>query len=395
MAIPKTSPANGSTHVADLDASKLIVNLADTLKPIPEDPHFGEHKTDHMLVVNYDPATGWSVPKIKPYGPLTLDPASSCFQYCPNVFEGMKAYLGPNGEPRLFRPERNMERLNRSAQRVALPPFNADELLVLIKRLVMIDRRWIPTKEWYSLYIRPTIIGTRTALGVAASDSALLYVFMTPSGPYFGNNTGGIPLLAVSKTVRSWPGGTGGHKLGLNYAPGFLTQRLAAKDGYAQILWLLPTGMDKEERITEAGAMNFFVVLKLDDGGVDIVTPPLDGTILPGITRRSCIELLEAHTAQRTVLPGVPATQRLHTSERPITMRDLAAWLNEGRLVEAFGVGTAVAVLPIGRIGYEGKDLVLPSEKGLGQVGKALLERMLDILTGRFEWEGWSEVCEV
>jgi len=128
---------------------------------------------------------------------------------------------------------------------------------------------------------------------------------------------------------------------------------------------------------------------------VDIVTPPLDGTILPGITRLSCIELLEAHTAQRTILPGIPATQRLHTHERPITMRELAAWSDEGKVVEAFGVGTAVLVLPIGRVGYEGKDLVLPSEEGLGAVGKALLERVLDIQMGRFQWEDWSEECKV
>ncbi|GLB36823.1 putative class-IV pyridoxal-phosphate-dependent aminotransferase family protein [Lyophyllum shimeji] len=392
-ATAKTSPPNGAAHIAELDASKLIVNLAETLKPIPEDAHFGEHKTDHMLVVSYEPTTGWSAPEIKPYGPFTLDPSSSCFQYCPNVFEGMKAYVGPNGEPRLFRSNKNMERLTRSAERVALPPFDEKELLVLIKRLVMIDKRWIPTKEGHSLYIRPTIIGTRTALGVAASDSALLYVFMTPTGPYFDSSAGGIPLQAVSKTVRSWPGGTGGHKLGLNYAPGFLPQRVAAKDGYVQILWLLPH--EGEERITEAGAMNFFVVVKRDDGDLDVVTPPLDGTILPGITRLSCIELLQAHTEGRTVLPGIPATQRLYTHERPITMRELAAWTEEGKVVEAFGVGTAVAVLPIGRIGHEERDLVLPSQEGLGVVGKALLRRVLDIQTGRFEWEGWSEVCEV
>ncbi|KAF5376854.1 hypothetical protein D9615_007289 [Tricholomella constricta] len=398
MAIEKTPLAaplamNGSAHLAELDASRLVVTLAKTLQPLPENPHFGEIKTDHMLMATYEPKTGWSAPEIKPYGPISLDPASSCFQYCPNVFEGMKAYRGPNGEPRLFRPKLNMERLARSAERVALPPFDTNAVLTLIKRLVAIDARWIPTKPGHSLYIRPTIIGTRAALGVAASDSAMLYVIMTPTGPYFNTaNAKGIPLLAVGTTVRSWPGGTGGHKLGLNYAPGFLPQRLAAEQGYSQILWLL----GDDHKITEAGAMNFFAVVARDDGDLDVVTPPLDGTILPGLTRLSCLALLDAHTARRTVLPGLRPALRLHTHERALTMPELAAWSAEGKLLEAFCVGTAVAVAPVGRIGWEGKDLVMPSEEtGLGEVGKALLERVLDIQTGRVEWEGWSVVCEV
>ncbi|KAG5650720.1 hypothetical protein H0H81_011267 [Sphagnurus paluster] len=394
MAIEKNvlSLFNGDSHVAELDTSKLIITLAKNLKPVTEDVQFGETKTDHMLVINYEPETGWSAPEIKPYGPISLDPASSCFQYCPNVFEGMKAYLGPNGEARLFRPKKNMERLARSAERVALPPFDTEALLILIKRLVTIDARWIPARPGHSLYIRPTIIGTRSALGVAASDSAMMYVIMTPTGPYFKTDAKGISLLAVGSTVRSWPGGTGGHKLGLNYAPGFLPQRIAAKQGYSQILWLL----GDDHKITEAGAMNFFVVVQRDDGDLDIITPPLDGTILPGLTRLSCLALLDAHTAHRTVLPNLPPTLRLHTHERPLTMPELAAWSAEGKLLEAFGVGTAVAVAPVGRIGWEGKDLVLPSEnRGLGDVGRALLDRILDIQTGKVAWEDWSETCDV
>jgi len=343
-----------------------------------------------MLVVTYEPATGWSAPEIKPYGPLSIDPASSCFQYCTNVFEGMKAYIGPNGEPRLFRPDNNMERLVRSVERVALPPFDTDALLTLIKRLVTIESRWIPSEPGYSLYIRPTVIGTRSALGVAASDSSMIYVLLSPCGPYFRGDVKGIPLLAVGESVRSWPGGTGGHKLGLNYAPGFLPQRIAAEQGYSQILWLL----GDDPRITEAGAMNFFAVVQRDDGELDIVTPPLDGTILPGITRASCLSLLDAHTAGLLTLPGILSTQRLNTHERIITMSELTAWSNQGKLLEAFGVGTAVIVAPVGRIGWEGKDLVLPSEeKGLGIVGKALWERLVDIQSGKVEWEGWSVPC--
>ncbi|KAH9487398.1 Branched-chain-amino-acid aminotransferase, mitochondrial [Psilocybe cubensis] len=393
MAIDHTQKTNGAApHHAELDASKLVVTLASELKPIP-DPEtlvFGQTQTDHMLVVNYDPITGWGIPEIKPYGPLSLDPMSSCFHYCPNVFEGMKAYTGANGEARLFRPDKNMARLARSAERVALPPFDTKAVLELIKKLVEVDARWIPTIPGYSLYIRPTIIGTRAALGVAASDSACLYVILTPAGPYFRGTAKGIPLLAVGESVRSWPGGTGGHKLGLNYAPGFLPQRIAAKQGYEQILWLL----GDDEKITEVGAMNFFVAVQREDGDVDLITPALDGTILPGITRESTLALADAHTSSKITLPGVPATKKIFTHERPVTMAELAKHVDAGRVLECFGVGTAVLVAPVGRIGWKGRDLVLPVyEGGLGPIGKGLEQTILAIQTGRQEFEGWSVPC--
>ncbi|KIM47308.1 hypothetical protein M413DRAFT_440756 [Hebeloma cylindrosporum] len=392
MAILNSTTNGTAPHPAELDASKLIVTKAE-LKPIPplESLVFGETKTDHMLVINYAPGTGWSAPEIKPYGPLSLDPMSSCFQYCPNVFEGMKAYIGPNGEPRLFRPKDNMERLARSAARVALPPFDPKELLVLIKELIKIESRWIPKLPGYSLYIRPTIIGTRPALGVAASDSACIYVIVTPAGPYFRDATKGISLLAVGESVRSWPGGTGGHKLGLNYAPGFLPQRIASKQGYDQVLWLL----GEEERVTEVGAMNFFLVVKREDGDVDLITPPLDGTILPGLTRASTLALAEAHSAGKITLPGVPASVKLHTHERPLTMREIDALSTEGRVLEVFGVGTAVVVAPVSRIGWAGKDIVLPVQKqGLGPIGSGMWKMIVDIQTGKVPFEDWSVVCD-
>lgn len=392
MAIdPLPHENNGNSDVAPLSAKIININLTKTLKPKPklEDMIFGEVKTDHMLIVTYEPTTGWSIPEIKPYGPLSIDPSSSCLQYCPNTFEGMKAYRGPDGKVRLFRPDLNMRRLTRSAERVALPPFDTDALLELIKRLVDIESEWVPDAPEYSLYIRPTIIGTRDSLGVGASDTALLYVFLSPTGPYFLGEVKGISLLAVGKTVRAWPGGTGDYKLGLNYAPTFLPQRIAAKQGYDQVLWLF----GEESRVTEAGAMNFFAVLKRDDGDLDVITPTLDGTILPGVTRASCLALLEAHTSQKTELPNIPPTQRLHPHERIMTMHDLNSWSAEGKLVEAFVVGTGVIITPVGRIGFEGKDLVLPLT-GLGPVSQALRERIGDIQTGKTQWNGWSVVLK-
>ncbi|KAF8883825.1 aminotransferase [Infundibulicybe gibba] len=361
-----------ATAIADLDASKLTITLADSLKPlpVPEDLAFGETKTDYMLIAHYNPASGWSAPEIKPYGPLTIDPFSSCLQYCTNIFEGMKAYLGPDGVPRLFRPDQNMQRFARSAERVALP----------------MDTH----TSGYSLYIRPTMIGTRASFGVAASDSATLYIVVSPTGPYFRTRNKTISLLAVGDIARSWPGGTGGHKLGLNYAPGFLPQRAAVKQGYDQNLWLL--GEDK--KITEAGAMNFFVVVKRDDGDLDVLTPPLDGTILPGVTRNSCMLILEAHSSGKITLPGVPPSTRIHVRDRILTMSDLSKWSAEDRLLEAFGVGTAVIVAPIGRIGFEGTDLVIQkSDSGLGQVGAALWKTITDIQTGVQKWDSWCIPC--
>lgn len=380
---------NGKPGVADLDASKLKITLTQSPKALPasETLKFGQTMTDHMLIMSYEPITGWSSPEIRPYGPISLDPASSCFQYSTNVFEGMKAYIGPDGKPRLFRPELNMARMERSADRVALPAFDTDALLVLIKRLVMIDARWIPSQPGYSLYVRPTIIGTRPNLGVTASDSALLYVICSPSGPYFRTGARQLSLLTVGDTVRAWPGGTGGYKLSLNYAPTLKPQQIAEAQGYNQVLWLL------DDKVCEAGAMNFFVVVRRDDGDLDVITPTLDGTILPGITRDSCLSLAAAHPS-RTLLPHLPPTLRLHAREQTLRMSELARWNAEGRLIEVFTTGTAVVITGVGRIGYNGKDIILSEhEGGRGPVAHALYERLLEIQEGRFEFDGWSIPC--
>lgn len=387
-------PHNLLEGVAELDASKLKITRCDSDKlkaiPPPESLVFGQITTDYMLTVSYDPESGWSAPEIKPYGPLVLDPISSCFQYCPNVFEGMKAYMGPDGKPRLFRPEMNMARMKKSIERVALPSLDTNELLKLIKILVQLESRWIPTLKGYSLYVRPTMIGTRPSLGVAASDHALLYIVCSPTGPYFRTGPKALSILAVGEHVRSWPGGTGQYKLSLNYAPTFMPQREAAQLGYEQILWLF----GDDAQITEAGAMNFFVVVKRDDGDLDVITPALDGTILPGVTRDSTLSLLAAHPS-KTSLPNIPNTLKLYAHERKVTMSELVAWANDGKLVESFGVGTAVIVGGIGRIGYQGKDVVFPKyEGGLGPIGAALYQRITDIQEGRVEWEHWSAVCE-
>ncbi|KAF8841385.1 branched-chain amino acid aminotransferase II [Paxillus ammoniavirescens] len=411
MAIEKVTPctpneiAEPDDDVSRLDISKLNVTLTESPKALlaPETLRFGMTFTDHMAVATFDPSTGWSTPEIKPYAPLTLDPASSCFQYCSNVFEGMKAYLGPDGKARLFRPQLNMRRLEGSAARLALPPVDGDGTLELIKRLVQTEKRWIPTLQGYSLYLRPTIIGTRSALGVAASDHAMLYIIASPCGPYFPQGLRPVSLLAISDKVRAWPGGTGGHKVGGNYSPGFLPQRVATKQGYDQVLWLF----GEEKRVTEAGGMNFFAVVTRDDGdgessswgicwgeidwveGYDFITAPLDGTILPGVTRASLLALASDSAFKEAV--GL----NLHPVERTYTIQDLIQWSSQGKLMEALCIGTAAIVAAVNKIGYEGKDVCVPEhEAGLGPVGMALREKILAIQEGREDYEEWGVVCE-
>ncbi|KAF7362930.1 Branched-chain-amino-acid aminotransferase [Mycena venus] len=464
---PKTNGTNGVAP-APLDASCLKITRAETLKPVPTPGTytFGDVKTDHMLIMTYHPKTGWSAPEIKPYGPIPIDPSSNCLQYATNVFEGMKAVLDPQGRPRMFRPQQNMQRLVTSAARMALPPFDADALLTCITKLVAIEARWIPALPDHSLYIRPTMIGTKPSIKVGASDQAVLYTIVTPVGPYFtaqstpgvdasvrGGTTGAVSLLAVSSHVRSWPGGTGGFKLGLNYSPGFVPQQMAAGLGYDQVLWLLE--INGETRVTEAGAMNFFAVRR-DEEGVTIVTPPLDGTILPGITRDSAIVLLRAHASNPTqkildIAPSPsllqPTDMKIVVEERPLTLTELSTWAEEGKLVECFGTGTAVLVVGIERIGevlteagvvtdeeavadvvkdqaggegiehvgvngkgagenengkVEGKaapkirDITMSAGRGLGPVGRALWDKLLALKEGREEWgePAWNVLCE-
>ncbi|KAE9388193.1 branched-chain amino acid aminotransferase II [Gymnopus androsaceus JB14] len=383
----------GISRVADLDASKLTITLSKTLKPIPKDETllFGNIMSDHMVVAEFDPEIGWSSPEIKPLGPLSLDPTSSCLQYGTSVFEGMKAYIGPDGEPRLFRPDMNMARLARSAERMALPPFSTDQVLALIKQLIIVDRRWIPLSSGYSLYVRPVVMGTRTGLSVVASDRATLCIMLSPAGPYFRSGAKPtVSVLAVSETIRAWPGGTGEHKVGLNYSPGFLPLRVVQKQGYDLVLWLWGDDM----KVTEAGAMNVFVVVARDDGGLDLLTPPLDGTILPGVTRDSILALAKAHTAGETTLPGLETQDsqrvRLHAQERAFTMAEMVQWSTEGKILEAFGAGTAVVIASIGKIGWKGKDLDLPVHEGLGPIANAFRTRILDIQEGREVWKNWS-----
>jgi branched-chain amino acid aminotransferase len=295
-----------------------------------------------MLTIEWNKNEGWLEPHITPYQNLSLDPATCVFHYAFECFEGMKAYKDSKGQTRLFRPDMNMARFSKSAARIALPTFEPTALIELISKLVRLDERFIPDQRGYSLYLRPTMIGTQKTLGVGPPGSALLFVIASPVGPYYPTGFKAVSLEATDYAVRAWPGGVGDKKLGANYAPCIVPQLAAASRGFQQNLWLF----GEEEYVTEVGTMNMFAAIKdRDTGRNELVTAPLDGTILEGVTRDSVLSL-----ARERLEP-----EGWNVSERKYTMKDLYEASVEGRLLEAFGTGTAAVVSPVRKISWRGK----------------------------------------
>ncbi|KAF8895038.1 branched-chain amino acid aminotransferase II [Gymnopilus junonius] len=381
------SSLSQSESLPDIDASRLVVNLTEKPKPLPLPSalKFGHTFTDHMLTIPWSTESGWGIPQIQSYGPLALEPSSTVLHYAQTIFEGMKAYQDPQGNIRLFRPDMNMKRMQTSARRIALPTFNGNELLELIKELVRLDKQWIPTEPGHSLYIRPTLIGTQRAIGVSPPNEALLFVILSPVGPYYPDGFKPVALYGTTEYVRAAPGGTGAYKLGVNYAPGILPQSFAAQKGYAQNLWL----HGPDHHLTEVGTMNLFVAFH-KDGGIELATPPLDGMILPGVTRDSVLTLAREHASGAYPLPGVP--KDLIVSERPVTMTEVKEASQSGRLVEMFGAGTAAVISPVDRIGYLGDDVHIPTGKdGMGPISRAVWTELVGRQTGAIP-HPWSVV---
>lgn len=298
---------------------------------------------DHMLSIEWTASQGWLAPRITPYQNLSLDPATCVFHYGFECFEGMKAYkCAKDGSLRLFRPDKNMARMNKSSARIALPTFDSQTVIDLIGRLCKLDERFITSEKGYSLYLRPTMIGTQRTLGVGPPGSALLYVIASPVGPYYPTGFKAINLEATDYAVRAWPGGVGDKKLGANYAPCIVPQLKAAKKGLHQNLWLF----GPEENITEVGTMNLFVCMKnKETGEKELLTAPLDGTILEGVTRDSVLTLARERLE----------SQGWKVKERYVRMPELAEAEADGRLMEVFGAGTAAIVAPVRKIWYKEK----------------------------------------
>uniref|UniRef100_A0A3P9P5B3 Branched-chain-amino-acid aminotransferase n=1 Tax=Poecilia reticulata TaxID=8081 RepID=A0A3P9P5B3_POERE len=344
-------------------------------KPDPSALIFGKRFSDHMLTISWSEKDGWEAPQIKPFQNLSLHPASSALHYSIELFEGMKAFRGVDNHIRLFRPMLNMERMHRTTERSCLPLFDKTELLQCIKKLVEVDQDWVPFSQDASLYIRPTFIGTEPSLGVSRAGKALIFVIIGPVGPYFATGSfNPVSLLADPAFVRAWKGGVGEFKMGGNYGPTIAVQTEALKQGCQQVLWLY--GPDEE--ITEVGTMNLFIYWTNTKGEKELVTPPLDGIILPGVTRQSLLDL------GRT-------WGDFKVTERKMGMKEFLEALDAGRILEVFGAGTACVVCPVGSLLYRGKTYQIPTMQNGPDLAKRFYKELTDIQYGRKPSE-WAPV---
>lgn len=319
---------------------------------------FGSIFTDHMFIMNYDLGQGWHDPRIVPYGPIEMEPSAMCLHYGQSVFEGMKAYHTQDNRTLLFRPDKNMARLNVSNDRLCIPPIDEEFAKEAIEKLVSIEEDWIPHEDGTSLYIRPFIIGVDPHIGVHPAHHLLFIVICCPVGAYYPEGLDPVKIYVETNYVRAVRGGMGFTKTAGNYAASLKAQDEAEQQDYTQVLWL--DGVERKY-IEEVGTMNVFFVI--DD---EIVTPGLQGSILSGITRMSCIELLRSWG--------------LKVSERKLSIQEVADAASEGRLKEAFGTGTAAVISPIGHLKW-GDDVM---EINHGEIGP-LSHRLYDTLTG-IQW---------
>ena len=339
---------------------EIKITRAQALKPLPDPAGlvFGKTFTDHMFLMDYDAGTGWHDPRIVPYGPLSLEPSAMVFHYAQEVFEGMKAYRNPKGGVQLFRPKDNIARLESSCQRLCIPPVPHDIALEAIRALVKLDERWVPSAPGTSLYIRPFIIATEPALGVHASPRYLFSVICCPVGAYYKEGVNPVKIYIEDEDVRAVRGGTGYTKCGGNYAASIRAGERAEEKGFAQVLWL--DGVERKY-VEEVGSMN--VLFKIDG---KIVTPKLTGSVLPGITRRSCLELLRDWGYE--------------VQERLISAQELFQAAKSGALEEAWGSGTAAVISPIGVLAWKDEAVTIHG----GRIGD-LSQKLYDTLTG-IQW---------
>ncbi len=328
---------------------------------------FGKYFSDHMLVMDYAPETGWQEMEIIPYDQFQLAPSTTVLHYAQGIFEGCKAYKNKEGKITLFRPEENFKRFNRSAERLCMPTIDEDAVLEGLKKLVEIESDWIPTDTGKALYIRPTMIGTDAALGVHASHHYKFFIILSPVGAYYAHGLTPTKIYIEDKYVRAAIGGTGEAKCMGNYAASLKAGEEANAKGFDQVLWL-----DAAERkyAEEVGSMNIFFVI---DGVV--VTPALNGSILPGITRKSAIEVLK--------------DMGYKVEERKVSVDELMEAHKSGKLNECFGTGTAAVISPVGQLTYKGNDMIINNGE-MGEITTKLYDAITSIQMGKAEDKfGW------
>ena len=341
---------------------EITIKKADKLKEHPEDSAlgFGTVFTDHMFNMDYNPDKGWHNPRIEPYQALTMDPATMVLHYGQGVFEGLKGYRTQTGDVQLFRPMENVRRLNRSSRRLCIPEMDENFVLEAIKQLISVEKAWVPGVEETSLYIRPTVIATDPFLGVRASFTYRFFIILSPVGAYYPEGFNPVKILVTRDFVRAVRGGVGEAKTLGNYAASLLAGDKAHEEGYTQVLWL--DGVE-QKYIEEVGAMNIFFVI--DD---EIITPMLNGSILPGITRNSVIALGKSWG--------------LTVSERKISIAEVLDAHDAGKLKEVFGSGTAAVISPVGEIKYGDKRINI-GDGAVGPLSQRFYNSLTDIQYGK------------
>ncbi|HBI72384.1 MAG TPA: branched chain amino acid aminotransferase [Lachnospiraceae bacterium] len=329
---------------------------------------FGTIFTDHMFLMNYETGRGWFDPRIVPYQSLSLEPSAMVFHYGQEMFEGLKAYKAADGRTLLFRPNKNIERANRSNRRLCIPEIPVEDFLQALKAIVKMEEAWIPTKEGTSLYIRPFVIATDPFLGVRPANTYLFVIILSPVGAYYPEGLNPVKIWIEDEYVRAVRGGIGEAKTGGNYVASMRSQVKAHEEGYSQVLWL--DGVHRKY-IEEVGAMNIF--FKING---TIVTPELNGSILPGVTRDSVLELCREW--------GLPV------KETKISIDDIYEAHSKGLLEEVFGTGTAAVISPVGQLRWE-DHIMQVQDGGIGPVSQKLYDTLTGIQLGKIEdYNHWT-----
>lgn len=328
-------------------------------RPDPSTLKFGETFTDHMFIMEYTTGKGWHDGRIVPYGPISMSPAATCLHYGQTMFEGLKAYKTKEGKIQLFRPDMNAKRTNATNDRMCIPQIDENLYVAAVKALVDVDSDWIPDIPDTSLYIRPFILGDSPVLGVKASHHYIFAIIMCPVGPYYANGLAPTKIHVEQEFVRAVMGGTGYAKIGGNYAGALKAQERAHENGYDQVLWL--DGIEKKY-VEEIGTSNAFFVI-----GDEIITAPLGGTILPGITRNSVIALLKEWG--------------LNISEKRLSIEDVFKAGEDGNLKEVFATGTAAVISPVGELSWTNRKIIV-NRGEIGELSQKLYDTLYGIQTG-------------
>jgi branched-chain amino acid aminotransferase len=345
---------------------EITTTRSKQLKPKPpaSDLGFGRFFTDHMFLADYDGRT-WRNRRVVPYGPLPLDPAAAVLHYGQALFEGMKAYRAKNGRALVFRPQLHASRLNTSAERLCMPALPEADFGAALRAFLEVDRDWIPGDPGTSLYIRPTMIATEAFLGVRPARRYTFFIIASPVGNYWGPKPSVLRLWVETQAVRAAKGGVGAAKAGANYVASLLTAEQAKAQGYSQVLWLDST----HTHVEEVGTMNVFFRF-----GDTVVTPPLDGSLLAGVTRDTVLKLLHQW--------------KVPVEERPVAMTEVVDAYDRGQLKEVFGTGTAAVISPVGELMWKQRSLKFADRRG--EVAERAYRAITELTTrGEPDDEGW------